>query len=283
MSMGFDRTRDDVGNVLALEHVNLRVPDQARAALFYVTALGGTRDPHMDFGLANLWVNFGQQQFHLPTGAAQRLCGEINLVVPDLGELEQRLQRTAGDFADTALNWERSDDRLRVTCPWGNRLICAGAATAAAGMRIGITAVELLVRTGAAAGIGRFYERVLCAPVSTAGGVTRIAIGRNQQLRFRETPAALPDYDGHHIAIYLAGFSGPHRWLHERGLITEESGPHQYRFQALVDPDSGDLLAELEHEVRSLHHPMYGRTLVNRNPAQRIREYRRGRDALDPI
>jgi catechol 2,3-dioxygenase-like lactoylglutathione lyase family enzyme len=282
MSIRFDRTRDDVGNVLALEHVNVRVQDQARAALFYVTALGGTRDPYMDFGLANLWVNFGQQQFHLPTGEAQRLPGEIMLVVPDLGDLEQRLQQTARDLAGTAFNWERSDDRVRVTCPWGNRLICVGA-PAAAGMHMGILGLELQVRTGAAHGIGRFYERVLRAPVSEAAGLATIAIGRSQHLRFRETTAALPAYDGHHIAIYVAGFSGPHRWLHERGLITEESGPHQYRFQALVDPDSGDLLGELEHEVRSLHHPMFGRTLVNRNPAQRIREYRRGRDALDTI
>ena len=49
----FDRARDDVGNVIALEHVNLTVPDQQIAALFYVTGLGGTRDPYIDFGTFN--------------------------------------------------------------------------------------------------------------------------------------------------------------------------------------------------------------------------------------
>ena len=31
-------------------------------------------------------------------------------------------------------------------------------------------------------------------------------------------------------------------------------------------------------EVRSMTHPMYGRPLVNRNPDQNARDYRRGRD-----
>ena len=49
-----------------LEHVNLTVPDQGIAALFYVTGLGFTRDPYIDFGTFNMWVNLGEQQFHLP-------------------------------------------------------------------------------------------------------------------------------------------------------------------------------------------------------------------------
>jgi hypothetical protein len=39
----------------------------------------------------------------------------------------------------------------------------------------------------------------------------------------------------------------------------------------------------LEHEVRSLFHPLYRRPLVNRNPAQQIRDYHRGQDALMPL
>ena len=38
MSKTFDRTTQDVGNMLALEHVNVTVPDQEVAALFYVGA-----------------------------------------------------------------------------------------------------------------------------------------------------------------------------------------------------------------------------------------------------
>ena len=69
----------------------------------------------------------------------------------------------------------------------------------------------------------------------------------------------LPAYDGHHIQISLADFSGPHRKLVERGLITEESDQHQYRFTDLVDLDSGKVLFQIEHEVRSMRHPLYAR------------------------
>jgi hypothetical protein len=34
----------------------------------------------------------------------------------------------------------------------------------------------------------------------------------------------------------------------------------------------------LEHEIRSLRHPLYARPLVNRNPEQSNRDYRSGRD-----
>ena len=43
----FDRSKEDVGNVQLLEHVNVTVPDQGLAAMFYVTGLGFTRDPYI--------------------------------------------------------------------------------------------------------------------------------------------------------------------------------------------------------------------------------------------
>ena len=79
---------------------------------------------------------------------------------------------------------------------------------------------------------------------------------------------------------YLADFSGPHARLAAHGLITEESDQHQYRFQEIIDPASGETVFEIEHEVRSLRHPLYARPLVNRNPAQRIMGYRPGHDAV---
>ena len=57
----------------------------------------------------------------------------------------------------------------------------------------------------------------------------------------------LPEFDGHHIQITLADFSGPHRKLLERGLITEESDQHQYRFIDIVDVDTNKPLHRLEH------------------------------------
>ena len=107
-----------------------------------------------------------------------------------------------------------------------------------------------------------------------------IRMGLNQELRFRETSAKLAPYDGHHIAVYISNFSGPHAFLKERGLITEETNPYQYRFQDIIDLDTGEKLFEIEHEVRSATHPMFQRPLVNRNPAQSLQNYLYGRDAL---
>ncbi|MDE0443367.1 MAG: hypothetical protein OXL38_14760, partial [Gammaproteobacteria bacterium] len=59
----FDRAEEDFGNVLNMEHINLTVPDQQVAALFYVSGLGFTRDPFIDFGTFNMWINVGEQQF----------------------------------------------------------------------------------------------------------------------------------------------------------------------------------------------------------------------------
>ena len=36
--------QEDVGNIIAMEHVNVTVPDHRVAELFYLTGLGFTRD-----------------------------------------------------------------------------------------------------------------------------------------------------------------------------------------------------------------------------------------------
>ena len=82
--------------------------------------------------------------------------------------------------------------------------------------------------------------------------------GLSGELLFRETGFSRP-FDGHHVQITLADFSGPHGRLLARGLISEESSQHQYRFERVIDLDTGDELAMIEHEVRSLRHPMFGR------------------------
>ena len=139
---------------------------------------------------------------------------------------------------------------------------------------------------GRAGSIARFYDQVLGAPSTIEstpqGTFGRVKIGRNQSLLFRETGAQLTPYDGHHIAIYVANFSRAYGYLKSRGLISEEVRNHQYRFKEIVDPDNGSPVFLVEHEVRSLHHPMYRRFLVNRNPEQTQRGYRRERDALIP-
>jgi hypothetical protein len=283
---GYDRTTQDVGNIVALEHVNVRIPDQQLATLFYVVGLGLTRDPYLMVGLENMWINIGQQQFHLPTGAPQVLRGDVGLVLPDFGELPGRLAMVQRHLGATKFAYTVEDKHIRVVSPWGNVLRCHPPGPAFGDMTLGMPYVEFLVEPGTAEGISRFYREGLGAPALVArnggGAAARITVGPQQELIFRESVGPIPAYDGHHIQIYISNFSGPHRWLAERALVTEESNWYQYRFQDIVDPDTGRVCFTIEHEVRSLLSPLYLRPLVNRNPAQRQPTYARGRDAFVP-
>ena len=279
----FDRSEEDVGNILNMEHINLTVPDQQLAALFYVSGLGLTRDPYIDFGTANMWINAGEQQFHLPKRDAQKFRGHIGVVVPDLEDLRRRLERIGRIMEGTEFAWHDVADEdpayIAVTCPWGNDIRAYGPGF---GTSLGIPFAEIDVPKGSAAGIARFYKKVFNTPARAARGCAEVSMGGNQWLTYRETDEELADYDGHHIAIYVSNFSRPHAALKEHDLISEESDQHQYRFQTIVDPKTGDTLTELEHEVRSLRHPMFKRYLVNRNPAQSFFNYTQGRDAFQP-
>jgi catechol 2,3-dioxygenase-like lactoylglutathione lyase family enzyme len=280
MQPAFDRTEEDLGNVVALEHVNVTIPDQIKATEFYVTGLGLTRDPYMMTGTNNMWVNVGRSQFHLPTRAPQVVRGCVGIVLPDREALLGRLRGVAGALAETRFAFRETEDYVEATSPWGNRIRChAPSAERFGPITLGMPYVELAVPPGVAEGIVRFYRQILGARAVLEDGAARIEVGMRQHLLYRETDAPLAPYDGHHLQVYVADFSGPHRRLLERGLVTEESDQHQYRFVDLVDPDSGRKLFALEHEVRSMRHPLYARPLVNRNPSQTNTRYAPGRDA----
>jgi hypothetical protein len=278
---------EDVGHIISLEHVNTTAPDQATSTVFYILGMGFTRDPYINVGLDNMWVNVGEQQFHLPTRRAQVIPGHVGIVVPDLETLAGRLRSVQDQLAQTRFGFSVEDDHVAVTSPWGNRFRCYAPHPRFGDVRLGIPYVELLVRPGAAAGIARFYAQALLAPATLErdghGAAAHVRIGAHQWLVFRETDDEVPPYDGHHVAIYIADFSGPYAWLRARDLITADVVNHQFRFKEIVEPDSGAQLTTLEHEVRGLFHPMYRRELVNRNAEQTTRTYARGHDALIPF
>ena len=65
----YDRSAQDVGNIVLLEHYNCCIDDQRLAVLFYVVGLGATRDPYIFPGMENIWLNFGRTQVHMPSRA----------------------------------------------------------------------------------------------------------------------------------------------------------------------------------------------------------------------
>jgi hypothetical protein len=290
MQQHFNRAAEDLGNSIHLEHVNVQVPDQRLATLFYVAGLGLTRDPYLMVSDTNMWINVGRSQFHLPRGEAQVLRGHTGLVISGREALLNRLASVARKLDGTAFAFSENNDYVEATCPWGNRMRCYEPDAARFGrITLGIPYVEFDVPAGAAQGICDFYPQIMAMPAELLNGdgtVARVTAAKDQYLLFRETDRALPDYDGHHVQMYTTNFSGPYRRLSERNLITSEDNQYQYRFRDIVDLASGKPLFTVEHEVRSATHPMYLRPLINRNPTQTNRNYASGHDqwlwAMDP-
>jgi hypothetical protein len=282
MHQKFDRAAEDLGNSIHLEHVNVQVPDQRLAMLFYVSGLGLTRDPYLMTSDDNMWINVGQSQFHLPSGEAQVLRGHTGLVISGRKALLDRLAAIAKRLQGTKFGFTEHNDYIEATCPWGNRLRCHEPDAARFGrITLGMPYVEFEVPPGSAKAIGEFYSKIMGMPAKLsngAGAVVSVQTGKNQHALFRETDRPQGGYDGHHVQIYITDFSGPHRKLAERGLIHSEDNRYQYRFRDIVDPANGKHLFTVEHEVRSVTHPMYLRSLVNRNPAQTNRTFAAGHD-----
>jgi hypothetical protein len=282
MQQTFDRAAEDLGNSIHLEHVNVTVPDQRLASLFYVTGLGLTRDPYLMVSDTNMWINVGRSQFHLPNGKPQVLRGHTALVIPGREALLERLASVAGKLEGTAFAYSEHNDHVEAICPWGNRMRCYEPDAERFGrITLGIPYVEFDVPVGTAKGISAFYPEITGIPAELKNGdgmMARAKVGKDQYLQFRETDAPQPEFDGHHVQIYVTDFSGPYRKLGQRGLVSQEDNQYQYRFRDIVDLSDGRHLFTVEHEVRSATHPMYLRPLINRDPAQTNRNYAHGHD-----
>jgi hypothetical protein len=286
----YDRDARVVGNIVHLEHFNVMIPDQRLATLFYVVGLGGTRDPYLFTGLENMWVNFGRTQCHLPSRAAppraEVVRGAVGLVVPSLDDLIKRLEHARNEMKRVApelpnkFSFKKAGDAVEATCPWGNRVRCHAPSPEFGNIDLGIVYVDFDVPQGTAEGIARFYNEVMRAPSRFEGNRATVSVGRNQRLYFTETAKPLPEYDNHHIQIYIADFATPYHWLKERDLITMETDADEWRFQWIVDPKNGGKLFQIEHEVRSMKHRLFGRPLVNRNHGITNMTYVPGHDAF---
>jgi hypothetical protein len=282
MHQPFDRAAEDLGNSIHLEHVNVTIPDQRLATLFYVTGLGLTRDPYLMVSDTNMWVNAGKSQFHLPDGPAQVVRGHTGLVISGRAALLDRLASVSKKLADTKFAYREHNDYVEAICPWGNRLRCYEPDAERFGrITLGIPYVEFDVPVGTAKGICGFYPEIMGMQAELKNGdgtVARVKVGKDQYLQFRETASPQPEFDGHHVQIYITDFSGPYRKLLARNLVSQEDNQYQYRFLDIVDLDSGKPLFRVEHEVRSATHPMFMRPLVNRNPAVTNRTYAPGHE-----
>src|SRR5919198_5491177 len=177
MEKTYDRSAQDMGNILGMEHLNVTVPDQQLAQTFYAAGLGFTRDPYMMVGPENMWINVGQQQFHLPTRDPQVIPGHIGVVVPDLDALKERLSSVRERLAGTKFTCSAEDGYVLATCPWGNKFRCHAPGPEFGDMTLGVPYVEFPVKPGAAAGIGQFYKEVFGAPYTLSQDMNAATVG----------------------------------------------------------------------------------------------------------
>ena len=286
MDTTYNRNEQSLGNILHMEHVNLMIPEQASALLFYITGLRSTRDPYLMTGLDNMWVNMGRSQIHLPRRdpSPQVLRGTIGLVVPNLNEVELSLTSIKEQLNGTKFSFERKNKCIEATCPWGNKIKLHEPSPEFGSMHIGMPYVELSAPIGSAEKIANFYREIMAATtivgMRNGSHCASITTGISQFIHFIETDKLQPDYDGHHVAIYIADFAGPYKKLIEYNLISRESDDYEWRFIDIIDLETKAVIFKIEHEVRSATHPLYARPLINRNPAQSNRGYRRGQDGF---
>ena len=213
----FDRAAEDLGNSVHLEHVNVTVPDQRLATLFYVAGLGLTRDPYLMVSDSNMWVNVGRSQFHLPAGPPQVLRGTTALIIPGRKALLERLASVAKKLEGTKFSFREHNDYVEATCPWGNRVrVYEPDADRFGRIALGIPYVAFDVAPGTAKAIAAFYPEVMGIPAEFTNGdgnVARVKVSRRKHDGLLKIPPTVHPIGGGeaHGNGFFCGDSATHR------------------------------------------------------------------------
>eukprot|EP01120_Amphizonella_sp_Union-15-10_P012969 TRINITY_DN591_c0_g1_i1.p1 TRINITY_DN591_c0_g1~~TRINITY_DN591_c0_g1_i1.p1 ORF type:complete len:305 (+),score=49.33 TRINITY_DN591_c0_g1_i1:71-985(+) len=294
MNTSYDWSSQDLGNILHFEHININVPNQGTAAIFYFEGLGLTRDPFEKVGTTYTWTNVGNQQIHLTIATtAEVIAGHIGLVVPEIDVIKLKLKTVETKLKDTQFKWCEANTAhddieylppgqaplkfLSVTGPWGNQFRIYENKTLKMIGDLGIPYLEVLCPVGTASKIVQFYKKYFGAigTLEKQGSVGRIRVGPWQQIIYRETSETIAAYTGWHVAIYVTDFSSIYnKFLSENLIFHQTRFPDRYtnleealswrQFRTCDFVDDGKVIFQLHHEVRSLYHPSYRRPLVNR-------------------
>jgi hypothetical protein len=263
----------DVGGIVHLEHVNFTIADYDLAAVFFMAGLGFTRDPFTRTDETNMAINVGLQQFHLPRRPAGTppMHGVIGLISPELEAVRQRFDGLAreGIFDGTPYRYTVMQDFHEIMSPFGVRMRLHPTGSLPYPRVLGLPYVEIPVPAGSAAGISRFYQRVMQAPVAheESGNAVQVTMGPYQWVRFVETDG-LNDYDNgtFHIAYYVGHYGAVFDAIDNRGDLMGGGDDQVFFFKNIFDPDTGKTVFALQNEIRSFYHADFMRPLVNRWP-----------------
>jgi hypothetical protein len=91
-----------------------------------------------------------------------------------------------------------------------------------------------------------------------------VNVGVNQHFHFVEKRDPSLVKHSNHVAVYLTRYQTVYAELKRRQLLLEPDRKEQFRFAKIIDPDTGEVLFEFEHEMRSLYHPDFLKPLINR-------------------
>jgi len=120
MPQTFDRAAEDLGNSIHFEHVNVTIPDQILATMFYVTGLGLTRDPLPDGNPTTICGSTsGRSQFHLPAAKPQVLRGHVGIVITGREPCWRDWLSWPRKLADTQFQFSEHNDYGRSHLPMG--------------------------------------------------------------------------------------------------------------------------------------------------------------------
>ena len=203
------RETSQTSNILVLDHLNINHEKGRHDLLkaFYYDVLNLVPDPrkaeNLETGSGTLWANCGINQFHLPQEQeAQVFDGSITLEYGNLDAVHARLQAAPAVLREnTRFSFESSNGALMVTCPWGNSFeLRKGERADPRGKQPGPTSEplgmpELRVNVAAGsnmAGIARFYESMVGAPVWAQEGSVQVDCSEGQLLTFVEQAPGVP-------------------------------------------------------------------------------------------
>jgi len=260
-------------NILILDHLNINHQKSRHDQLiaFYFDFLQCGVDPrkieNLEKGKKTLWANIGAQQFHLPEGKpdAQVLEGEIRLCF-NKRDLQNLIKRYHESDIQNILKDSHFDltaetsDKISITDPWGSKftIVASEKVKDVRGVQggdasLGTCMDDLTIYThpdANIAGIARFYEQILDAPIldltcdeKSGGGKCIVSMGPYQTLTFksrveendadgvnmhidlRDEPESNPSDQtyyqsnyGPHISIYIRDIRGTYKRAEKLGI-----------------------------------------------------------------
>ena len=254
----FDRSAEDLGNIVEFGHVNITVPGPAPGdGVLHHRPRADPRPVPDDRGGEHV----GQCRPRAVPSAGRRGAGGAWRDRARVADLEALLAGSRGCGSGckaTRFAFRENAYVVEVTCPGGTVRCHAPGTPGSARSRWGCP-MSSSRPGGASRGSLRFYRDILGALSATAedegGAVCSCRRRRRHALIFRRRMLRCPHTMATTSRFIVAGLFRPPSATVGAGANTEESDQHQYRFQDIVDPGQPRVLFTVEHEVRSMKHP----------------------------